>query len=77
MRILRIDECGDLESLRDELGWDFWLEEGPVEEVRSIIARVRDEGDTALLDLTRRFDGVDPSRTMIAFPHPRCDQGCT
>jgi histidinol dehydrogenase len=61
LKVLRRDEYDDLESLRDELGWDFWLEEGPVEEVREIIARVRDEGDDALIELTRRFDGVDLS----------------
>ena len=27
--------------------------------VRSIIARIRSEGDAALIDLTRRFDGLD------------------
>jgi len=46
-------------SLRQALGWDFWMEEGPVEEVREIIAQVRETGDEALLEFTRRFDGVD------------------
>jgi histidinol dehydrogenase len=33
--------------------------EGPVTEVRAIIASVRAHGDAALRDLTRRFDGVE------------------
>jgi histidinol dehydrogenase len=59
LKILRSEEHDGLEAIREELAWDFWLEEGPVDEVRSIIARVRDEGDAALLELTSRFDGVD------------------
>ena len=35
--------------------------------VREIIDRVRDEGDKALFDLTRRFDGFDPEKNGIAF----------
>jgi len=38
---------------------DFWTEEGPIAEVRSIITEVRDGGDQALIELTRRYDGVD------------------
>ncbi|RJP31809.1 MAG: histidinol dehydrogenase [Actinobacteria bacterium] len=59
MRILRGEDFESPSSLREALGWDFWTEEGPVDEVRAIIARVRDEGDAALIDLTRRYDGVD------------------
>ncbi len=35
--------------------------------VREIIDRVRDEGDEALFDLTRRFDRFDPGKEGIAF----------
>jgi histidinol dehydrogenase len=35
--------------------------------VREIIEKVRDEGDKALFDLTRRFDGFDPEKNGIAF----------
>ena len=59
MRVLRREDYDDVQSLREAMDWDFWSEEGPVEEVREIIARVRSEGDDALIDLTRRFDGVD------------------
>jgi len=41
------------------------MEEGPVEEVRAIIAQVRKEGDGALLEFTRRFDGVDLSASGL------------
>ncbi|HVC24112.1 MAG TPA: histidinol dehydrogenase [Acidimicrobiales bacterium] len=33
--------------------------EGPVEDVRAILADVRSRGDAAVRELTRRFDGVD------------------
>ena len=59
MRVFRSEDHQDLESLRKSLRWDFWLEEGPVEEVREIIAQVGRDGDRALVELTRRFDGVD------------------
>ncbi len=59
MRVLRSDDYEDVHALRKALDWDFWSEEGPVEEVRDIIALVRAEGDEALFELTRRFDGVD------------------
>jgi histidinol dehydrogenase len=38
--------------------------EEPLAAVRSILARVREEGDAALIELTERFDGVrlDPVR---------------
>jgi histidinol dehydrogenase len=37
--------------------------------VRSILARVRDEGDNAVLDLTLRFDGADlRERGLVATP---------
>lgn len=35
------------------------LADGPVEEVRAIIEQVRTGGDRALIELTRRFDGVE------------------
>ena len=35
------------------------LPDGPVEEVRAIIEHVRTGGDQALIELTRRFDGVE------------------
>jgi len=57
--VFRSGDYESMDSLRQAIGWDFWMEEGPVEEVREIIALVRDTGDKALLEFTRRFDGVD------------------
>ncbi len=65
MRILRRDEYQSLKSLREALGWDFWEEEGPLQEVRSIVARVREAGDDALLEFTRRFDGVELAHDAV------------
>jgi len=59
LKVLRREEYNDMESLKSGLGWDFWLDEGPVDEVRRIITRVREEGDAALQALTLDFDGVD------------------
>ncbi|HXF35747.1 MAG TPA: histidinol dehydrogenase [Actinomycetota bacterium] len=36
--------------------------------VRDVLRRVREEGDAALLELTRRFDGVDLSERGIVVP---------
>ena len=47
MKVLRRDEYDDLASLKGGMGWDFWTEEGPIQEVREIISRVRDGGDAA------------------------------
>jgi len=58
LKVFRREEYVDLEALRRDMGWDFWAEEGPLEEVRSIIADVREKGDAALLEFTRRFDGA-------------------
>lgn len=59
MKVWRSEDFQDLQQLREALGWDYWLEEGPIEEVRSIIEQVGKEGDRALIELTRRYDGVD------------------
>ncbi|MEW6554986.1 MAG: histidinol dehydrogenase [Actinomycetota bacterium] len=65
MKILKSEDHDSLESLKAALGWDFWLDEGPVEEVRRIIARVREDGDAALSALTREFDGVEIAPSML------------
>ncbi|NWG45113.1 MAG: histidinol dehydrogenase [Alphaproteobacteria bacterium] len=40
--------------------------------VREIIARVRAEGDGALIDLTRRFERVDPQTDGLRLPAEAC-----
>jgi histidinol dehydrogenase len=44
------------------------IDENVVATVREIIADVRDRGDAALVELTKRFDGVDLSTTGVAVP---------
>lgn len=58
-RVFNSADYESLEALREALGWGFWDEEGPIEEVRTIIDEVRKGGDRALLELTKRLDGVD------------------
>jgi histidinol dehydrogenase len=45
--------------------------------VRDIIARVRAEGDAALIDLTRRFDHLDLAQHGIAIPASEVDAALT
>ena len=40
--------------------------EGPVDEVRAIVAAVRERGDEALRELTLRFDGAEPETLTVA-----------
>jgi histidinol dehydrogenase len=60
-RVYRSDDYESLEHLRSSIPWDFWAEDEPIEEVRAIISEVRQRGDAALVDFTKRFDGVDLS----------------
>jgi histidinol dehydrogenase len=45
--------------------------------VREIIEKVRDEGDKALFDLTRKFDGFDPEKNGIAFTSEEIDRAAS
>ncbi|HEV2360664.1 MAG TPA: histidinol dehydrogenase, partial [Acidimicrobiales bacterium] len=54
-----LDLRGFTGELRSVLPRPNLAGDGPVSEVRAIIAEVRAHGDTAIRDLTRRFDGVD------------------
>lgn len=40
-------------------------DEGPVQVVREILAAVREGGDTAVAELTRRFDGAEPASLRV------------
>ena len=55
----RIDLRGVGGSLAERLPRPRPAAEGPVEAVRAIIAEVRERGDAALVEFTRRFDGVE------------------
>lgn len=59
LKTFRSEDYQNLEKIRLALEWDFWTEGGPVNEVREIISEVERRGDSALLELTRRLDGVD------------------
>ena len=61
MKVWRSEDYADLLRLREDMGWDFWADEGPLEEVRAIISQVARGGDQALLELTGRIDGADLS----------------
>lgn len=61
MRIITLEEYGNLTNIQRELAGKG-LDHGEAREsVRNILAAVRQEGDGALLRLTREYDGVDLS----------------
>ena len=74
MKVYRSSEYESLDQLRDSLGWDFWMEGGPAAEVREIITRVREEGDAALIDLTREFDNADIAKGKIRVSKVELDR---
>jgi len=55
----RLDLRGPLQDVRSVLPRPVAAGEGPLEEVRAIVADVRQRGDAALRDMTNRFDGVE------------------
>jgi histidinol dehydrogenase len=57
--VVRSEDYESLEQLRESMSWNFWTEEGPIEDVRAIISEVQHGGDKALIDLTLRFDGIN------------------
>ncbi len=63
--LTRIDLRGATGELRSLLPAPDLGGEVPVEAVRSILAAVRTGGDTALRELTRRFDGVDVDELRV------------
>ncbi len=55
----RLDLRGSVQDVRSVLPRPMVAGEGPLEEVRAILADVRQRGDIALLEMTSRFDGAD------------------
>ena len=55
----RLDLRGPLQDVRSVLPRPVAAGEGPLEEVRAIVADVRQRGDVALRDMTARFDGAE------------------
>ena len=63
--LTRIDLRGFAGDVADRLPRPAAPSEGPVEAVREILAAVKARGDAALVDFTRRFDGVDLVSTHV------------
>jgi histidinol dehydrogenase len=62
LRILRLEEYGNLENLHRELAGTDQDHDEARARVRSILEALRREGDDALLRFTREFDGVELSQ---------------
>jgi len=62
----RIDLRGFVGPVGERLPRPRPVTEGPVEAVRAIIAEVRKRGDEALLEFTKRFDGVELDRLTVS-----------
>ena len=63
--LTRIDLRGFTGDVADRLPRPAAPSEGPVDAVREILAAVKARGDAALVDFTRRFDGVDLVSTHV------------
>lgn len=63
--LTRIDLRGFAGDVADRLPRPPAPSEGPVDAVREILAAVKARGDAALVDFTRRFDGVDLVSTHV------------
>ncbi len=62
----RLDLRGVHGDLRSQLPRPAAQVEPPIEEVRTILADVRERGDDALRELTARFDGADVDELRVA-----------
>jgi histidinol dehydrogenase len=63
--LTRLDLRGADGDLRDLLPAPAPVGEGPVQAVREILAAVKAGGDAAVIELTRRFDGAEPSSLRV------------
>ena len=61
----RLDLRGPLGDLGAVLARPSTAPDGPLDDVRAIIADVRERGDAALRDLTVRYDGVDLENVVV------------
>ena len=66
---LRGTDTADRHALRAVLPRPKAAEEPPIEQVRAVIERVRTEGDHALRQLTKEFDGVDIDDVRVDPDH--------
>ena len=60
-----MDLRGPLGDLGAVLARPSTAPDGPLDDVRAIIADVRERGDAALRDLTVRYDGVDLENVVV------------
>ena len=65
----QIDLRGKGPKWRDLLPVSSEIDELPIDLVREIISQVRDSGDTALRDLTQKFDGVTLDELTVNEKH--------
>lgn len=63
--LTRLDLRGVTDDLRTVLPGPPPVGEGPVQRVRDILAAVRDGGDSAIAELTKRFDGAEPTALRV------------
>lgn len=68
MRIYRESDYGDIGKLASDLAFQPEEMAEKREQVRSIIAAVREEGDLALVRFTREFDGLDFAPEDLRVP---------
>ena len=73
-RMLNTAEAGFEEQLRDLLTARAEASDGVREQVAAIIARVRKEGDAALMALTEQFDGWAAAKEGLALPRAALEE---
>jgi len=64
--LTRLDLRGHAGEVGSRLPRPDGIGEGPVDAVRAILDRVRRDGDSALAELTERFDGARPGALRVA-----------
>ena len=75
IRILDSRDPGFLAGLDGLLAWESVSDGAVNQRVNQILADVRAQGDAALLDYTRRFDGWEPvDAADLILPRPRLEQ---
>jgi histidinol dehydrogenase len=78
IRILDSRDPGFLAGLDGLLAWESVSDGAVNQRVNQILADVRAQGDAALLDYTRRFDGWEPvDAADLILPRPRLEQAYT
>ncbi len=75
IRVLDSAEAGFRQQLEQLLAWESVSDQGVNRVVDEVIANIRKQGDRALLEYTRRFDGWQPaSAAELEIPRGRLQQ---